>query len=254
MSENDKNKQPTGDGKKDETIIKVEVDSEQMKVMLKQLEEEKARAKKLQEDVDKALAEKKVSDEALEKSKTESDDYKSKLELIAQKEFEKKRTAIIEKAKVTIKDEARIKAIEAELTDPEKLKATEFMIDTLNETLKKGEEEAKAAEDARKKAEEDKKKAGSAPAGSIPLTPAQTGQGAGDEDGYDSYMAMIQDLRRKEKNGTPEEQAEAKVILDELFKKWAGTVRKRFEGIRGISHEEENQKSLREITKKGGAA
>lgn len=225
-----------------------------MKVMLKQLEDEKTRAKKLQEDVDKVLADKKASDEALEKSKTESEDYKSKLELIASKEFEKKKTALLDKAKLTIKDEAKIKAIEAELTDPEKLKATEFMIDTLNETLKKGEEEAKAAEDAKKKAEEEKKKKGSAPAGNVPLTPAQEGQGGDGEEGYDTYMALIQDLRRKEKNGTPEEQAEAKVILDELFKKWAGTVRKRFEGIRGISHEEENQKSLREITKKGGAA
>lgn len=251
MSEDDKNKQPQ-DQKREDTVIHVQVDSEQMKAMLIQLEEEKAKAKKLQEDMDKALADKKVSEEALEKTKTESDDYKSKLEIIAQKEFDKRKAALLEKAKTAIKDEGRLKQIETDLTDPDKLKASEFMIDTLIETLKKGEEETRIAEEERKKAEN---KGTNAPAGTVLLTPAQTGQSVdGEGEGYDTYVAMVQDLRRKERFGTPEEQAEAKITLDELFKKWCGAVKRKYDGVKGLEHTEEKQKSVREMTKQGGAA
>ena len=239
--------------------VDVTVDSEQMKVILKELQEEKDRAKKAEDEAKKAAEEKKVAEEALEKTKLESEDYKSKLEIVATKEFEKKRNEVIAKAKEVIKDEKRLKMIEDELTDPEKLKATEFMLQTLDETLKKGAEEARLAEEARIKAEADKKAADEeakkkAPAGSVPLSPAQVGGAPSSEEGYDSYVAMIQDLRRKVRSGPPEEAAEAEEVLNELFKKWVGAVKRKYEGMRDIAYEEEKQKSVRDITKKGGAA
>ncbi len=245
--------------------VEVTADSKEMKAILQELAEEKERAKKAEdeakkaeEEKKKAEEEKKATEETLEKTKLESEDYKSKLEIVATKEFEKKRNEVIAKAKEVIKDEKRIKMIEDELTDPEKLKATEFMLVTLDETLKKGAEEARIAEEAKIKAEADKKLTEEeakkkAPAGSVPLSPAQVGGTPPDEEGYDTYVAMIQDLRRKSRSGTPEEAAEAEEVLNELFKKWVNAVKKKYEGMRGIGYEEEKQKSLREITKKGGA-
>lgn len=238
--------------------VEVTADSQEMKAILQELAEEKERAKKAEEEAKKAEEEKKTAEEALEKTKLESEDYKSKLEIVAQREFEKKRNEVLTKAKEVIKDEKRLKMIEDELTDPEKVKATEFMLATLDETLKKGAEEARIAEETKIKAEADKKLADEeakkkAPSGSVPLSPAQVGGTPPSEEGYDTYVAMIQDLRRKVRSGTPEEAAEAEEVLNELFKKWVNAVKKKYEGMRGIGYEEEKQKSVREITKKGGA-
>jgi hypothetical protein len=259
MSTPEENKEKEKEKSKEPLRVEVSADSEQMKVILQELQEEKERAKKAEEEKKAAEEAKKAAEEALEKTKIESDDYKGKLELVAAKEFEKKRNEVLAEAKKVIKDENRMKEIEAGLTDPEKLKATEFMIKTLDETLKKGAEEARIAEEEKKKVEAERIKAEEeakkkAPSGSVPLNSAQTGQTHEGDEGYDSYVAMIQDLRRKVRTGTPEESAEADAILNELFKRWIQQVKVKYDGMKNLGYEEDKQKTVREITKKGGAA
>jgi len=73
---------------------------------------------------------------------------------------------------------------------------------------------------------------------------------------YESHEAMIRDLYRRKHSDDPEEAAEADAILDELFKKWSAAVKKRYgEFAKPIDIERgKEQKSVRELTKKGGAA
>jgi hypothetical protein len=253
MSQPESKDQGSKQDEKKTQELHVTVDSEQMKMLLetqRKLEDEKKAAL---EAAVKAEAEKKAAEEKATKLEEETEDYKGKLDIIAKKEFEKKRTAILDKAKTLIQDEARMKEIEAKLTDPEQLKATEYLISVLDDSLKKGEEAHKIALEAeRKKAEEDAK-AGTpptTPAGTMPLSPAQTGSPQG---GYDSVEAMIRDLRKREKSPDPQIAAEAKAILDEMFKKWCFAIKKEYNEMRGFKAEQDEkikQPSLKEVTKK----
>jgi hypothetical protein len=227
--------------------IKVSVDSEQMNIMMEQLK----RAEKAKEEAEKTVAkntdELRAKEDAIKKLTEESDDYKEKLKLISEKELAKKKAAIVERAKALIQDDARVKELEATLQDPEKVKATEYMLGVLEETMKKGEERNKALLDAEKKKAEEAAKSGQpAPAGSAPLNAAQMGQSAS---GFDSYEAMIHDLRIKEKSKDPIVAAEAKTILDEFFKRWAFAVKKEYEQMRGFRGEG-TQPALKELLKK----
>jgi len=120
---------------------------------------------------------KKELEQQLEEKTLEAEDYKAKLQMIAEKEFERK------KRELDAPDE---------IDTPEKLMAWEL--------AKKG-----------------KKKE---PSGVVPLSPAQLGQSGQEEPkSYSSYEEMLKDLHDQEKNGTPEEQAYAKAVLDELVRR-----------------------------------
>jgi vacuolar-type H+-ATPase subunit I/STV1 len=170
--------------------------------------------------------------------------------MISEKELEKKRAVIKEKAKTLIQDEERVKEIEAKLKDPEQVAATEYMLKVLEDQLKKGEEQYKALIDAEKKKVEEAAKAaasgGAPPAGSAPLNAAQTGTV---KTGYDSAEAMVADLRKREHSSDPAIAAEAKIILDELFKKWASAVKSEFNEMRGFKGEGK-QPTIEELQKK----
>ena len=271
MSEENKKKEEKNQAEGKNIDINVQLENKSLEEIMKILEEERKKREELEKKLAQMAQERESLEAKMEELKLEAEDYKTKLQMIAEQEFEKKKKALIERAKLFIKDEEKLKQIEEEITDPDKLKATEFMLDTLAEALAKGAEE----EEKKKKEEEEKKKEGegeseegeeeegkekegatapaSAPAGSAPLTPAQTGstEKIGE---YESYEAMIRDLYRRQRSKDPEEAAEAKAILDELFRKWANAVKKRYEGRlpQGI-HVEKGVK-IKDILRKGGGA
>jgi hypothetical protein len=93
----------------------------------------------------KEILEKEMQKRANEPSKDElleeNEQLKTKLALVAEKELEKKRNAVTEKAKELLKDSERVKEITDQLTSPEGVKAMEFTLNTLEKTLKTGEGE-----------------------------------------------------------------------------------------------------------------
>ena len=245
--------QGAGQGQKP-TEVHVSVDSEQMKTLLdtqKRLEKEK------QDALDaKAKAEadtKKAVDEA-DVAKKEAAENKEKLDLIAQKEFEKKRAALLEKTKTLIQDPERIKEITEKLSDPEQLMATEYLINILETQIKTTEDaHKKAIEDEQKKSKDLESKlaqggSGQAAGGTAPLNPAQTGQG-GSPTGYSSYEAMIADLRKKEHSPNPEIAALAKSTLTEMMRKWAMSVKLQYKEMREFESAPKTQLPLSEIIK-----
>jgi membrane protein involved in colicin uptake len=248
MAENNGQNQPPKTDDKKPTEVTVKVDNEQTRILMEQLKREEEARKKAEEEL-KKIAEEKTKAEADAKAKgEEAEDLKGKLEIISEKELEKKRAVIREKAKTLIQDEARVKEISDKLKDPEQVAATEYMLKVLEDTLAKGEEQhKKIIEDERKKAEEAAKAAaGTAPpAGSAPLNDAQKGG----KQGYDSAEAMIVDLRKREHSSDPAVAAEAKAILDELFKKWAGAVKKEFNEMKGFKGQGQ-QPTIEELVKK----
>jgi len=250
------------------TKIDINVDSEQMKRLLKDLETKDKEAKELQEKLEKAVKDKETAETTLEEKTTEADDFKAKLALIAEQKLNAKRKIILDKAKEVIKDEDRLKKISEGMKSPEDVQATEFMIDTLAQTLEEGKkqhEEMLAKEkldetrkallekfpDAKEKIEGAENIEG-LEALRKELTPkTDEGAGTGDEkppekatgvtklgpaqtgakgEGYDSHQAMVRDLRKMEHSDNPEEAAYAKTVLDELFRKWSVAVKKRYEG------------------------
>jgi len=250
--------------------VNVKVDNKTTEELMKILEEERKKRLELEKKYKEEAERLKQLEEEARKKAEEAEDYRAKLAIIAEKEFEKKKSAILEKAK-TVMGEERLKQIEEQLTDPEKLKATEFMVDTLIEAMEKLEKEKQEGgegdegegadagegegENPPKEGEggEDKDKEKKPPAGNVPLSSQQT---SGEEGGYESYEAMIKDLYKKKHSADPEEAAEAEAILDELFRKWARAVKKKYEGRipQGVSVEKEKQPPVRAITKKGGEA
>lgn len=248
--------------------VNVKVDNKTTEELMKILEEERKKRLELEKKYKEEAERLKQLEEEARKKAEEAEDYRAKLAIIAEKEFEKKKSAILEKAK-TVMDEERLKQIEEQLTDPEKLKATEFMVDTLIEAMEKLKEEKEKkpegegadegegegeGENPPKEGEGGEDKEKKPPAGNVPLSSQQTS--GGEEGGYESYEAMIKDLYKKKHSTDPEEAAEAEAILDELFRKWARAVKKKYEGRmpQGISVEKEKQPPVRAITKKGGEA
>jgi len=246
--------------KKEPVSVSVSLDTSSMEDIIKRLKEEEQKRKEAEEKLSQLSAKETELKQKLEEEVSKREDFETKLKLIAEKKFAEKKGIIEKRAKELIKDEERVKMILEKLEKPEDLKATEFLLDTLESSLKIGEKQAKEQEEKEEKEKKEKELAeknadpqGSS--GTAPLTGQSKVEGASTEGGYDSYVAMIKDLRRKEKSSNPEEAAEAKAIINEFFKKWARAVKKKYEGQgRGIYMEEEKQPSLREITKKGGAA
>lgn len=198
---------------------------------------------------------------------TEKEDLEAKLKSIAEKEFNAKKTAVFDRVKNTFKepaDEARLKEIEARLNDPEKgpenLKQTEYMMNILEDSFKKGKEAelTKAKEDKAKAAAETEKKA---PTGgeTAQLTQTQTGvtppASTDGQPSYDSFEAMIRDLRNRARDPKdPVKQAEAEAILHEFWKKWAKQVKSDWTentGKNTTNYEPEEQKSVRRVQKEG---
>jgi hypothetical protein len=260
-SEEEKNKKKEGEqGQQEGQGVTIKIDrSEEMKGLQTQLE-------KVQEDLRKKeeiLKTKETELESVKKEKeeivTEKDHFKTELETIAEKEWAKTKTSIKEKATSLFNgDEAKVKEIMAKLEDPEKgpenLSMTEYMLKTLEDTINKGRDDdrkAKEAEAAKAKAEADAKAKGTPPAGGTPLTGTQMGDQP-PADAYDNEIAMIRDLHRRERDPKdPTKQAEAKAILDELFKKWITAVKKDFEGKQRFAAEDEKQKDVQRYQKEG---
>jgi len=250
---------------------------------------------KLQEELEKVTKEAKEAKDALmaeqEKTKTlgeektaltdDKGDLEAKLKLIAEKEYKAKCEIMIAKAKELFKDpktgevdDARIKEMQTKFDDPEKgpenLKMEEYMIGHLEDMLKKGAEQAKA-EDEKTAKEKGEKATATAKAGTEAGSTATgqaklggevaTGEGQGGEspETFDSYVAMVQDLRKRARDPSdPEKQAEAQAQLSELWKKWAKMVKADYvesglKGKEGYSPETEKRKgkSVRQIHKEG---
>lgn len=257
-------------GEGDDINVKVKVEG--MTEILQQLKEERDRRKKSEADLKALMTEKTKLEEKSGLTQGELDKYKGQLELIAQKEFEKKRGIILGKAKELIKDEERLGIITEKLKTPEDLQATEFMLETLATALTKGKDAQDKLDKAdleKQKLDAEKKVTPAGPAGSVPLTPAQVEGGTGDDEGYESYEAMIRDLRRQEHSDNPKVAAKAKVILNQLFRKWVNSVKNEYDQIRNVSFEQEEHEkkagkeigsdeplrtSIRDITKKGSEA
>jgi hypothetical protein len=242
-----------------ETKIRLELDrSKEIEDLQRQFKVAEEEAKKSKAEVEKLAKEKADLEQEKTNLATEKEDLSEKLKTIAEKEFNAKKSALMDKVKTVFPnadDEKRIKEIQTKLDDPEhgpqNLKETEYMISVLDEALRKG----KAQSEAEKKAEEDKKKAASeqkAPTGgetAVLSQAQQTGGNAGkkEEVGFDTYEAMIRELRTRSRDTRdPAKQAEAQALLDELWKKLATQIKKDFEGRTG-----QNQMAYEEGKEKG---
>lgn len=279
----DPNAEKTGDQKGDDTnkgkeiTITATVDPKQMEELMGRLKTTEIEKKNLEEQLKTATDGKKELEEELENKKIEADDYKSKLSIMAKKKLEAKKTTMMEEAKKFIKDPERLKIIDDGMKTLEDVKATEFLIATIKETVEEGKRQHDTLQEFEKKKKElgapdtiktaeelqewEKTKNLSKDAdptkkpssGTLPFPQTQTGDG---RKGYGSEAAMVEDLRRRSHSKDPEVAAEAKAILIELFRKWTVAVKKEYEGKGHGIHIEKGpeQASIQDITKDGGAA
>jgi len=240
--------------------IHVTVDNEQTKILAQQLAQAQQEKKAAEDKLAKLEADKKAQDEASKKLGEETEDLKNKLGIIAEKELDKKRKAVTEQAKTLLKDDARVKEIEAKLSTPEGIAAMEYTMNVLEKSLKIGQEEQKAYVEAeRKKAEEAAKVAEAAkaagqpaPAGSAPMNAAQMGNAQPTDlmhMKFDSYQAMVRYLHEVENGSVKERAAEAKVALDELLKKWASLVKQGYDSMRGAEPMGKDQPLFKDLLK-----
>lgn len=273
MSEQDKNPKPAEDNKPKEKEIHITVDNTETK----RLAEELAKAKQEKEEMEKKLkaieAQKLIDAEASKKLGEETEDLKNKLGIIAEKELEKKRNSVKEKANALLKDPDRVKEIESKLSTPEGIAAMEYTMNVLEKQMKVGEEqfksyqegERKKAEEAAAKAKADAdatakaaadaaaagKPATSPPAGQAPLNDAQMGNPQSADlmhMKFDSYEAMVRYLHQVEKGSDKLRAAEAKSALDELLKKWASLVKQNYDTMRGAPEKGfENAPTFKEL-------
>lgn len=262
MSENvdNKNVQPDDKDKKQQVNVKVSVDNEQTKILMEQLKREETARLAAEAKNTELLNAVKVAEDKAKISGDEAEDAKGKLQIVAEKELEKKRNLITENAKRLLGDDERVKEIVEKLKDPVNVQAIEYTLKVLDDTLRKGEEQRKVQMEI-----EQKKKVETAaveaaaiktglppPAGTAPLNQAQMGASKGA--GFDSYEAMVMDLRKKEASADPQVAAEAKVILNEFFRKWSSAVKGEYEQMRGFDATRDKlQPSLKEITKSARA-
>ena len=230
--------------------LEVTIDNKEMERLTKEKLELETKAKDLETQLKTAGEGKKEIEEELARVKEEVEDYRSKFEVIAEQEFAKKKSALLEKAKAMNIGEERIKELEAKITDLPSLQLHQYTVDVLQDAITKGEEaHKKLLEEEKRKHEEElakAKSAGPAPAGSAPLA-GQTAPKGYKQQQFDSFEAMIKDLREREKSSEPEVAAEAKAILDEFFRKWATAVKKNMG--RNVVTEPEEQPSIKELTR-----
>jgi colicin import membrane protein len=262
MAENPK----PAEEKKPEKEIKVVIDNEQTKILAEQLAKAEAAKKETEDKLKQVEAEKKVQEEAAKKSAEEAEDLKNKLAIVAEKKLEEKRKAVTEKANALLKDPERVKDITDKLSTPEGVAAMEYTMNVLEGQIKRGQEEfeaykaselkkseeaaakakteadTKAAEEAKKVEEakrlEEAKKAGEkpAPAGSAPMNAAQMGEQKSTDlmhIKFESYQAMVRYLHDVENGPDPQKAAEAKAILSDLLRKWAGLVKQNYDTMQG---------------------
>lgn len=260
----------------------VQVDPEgDITKLQKQLEKVTKEAAEAKEKLEAELAKTKTLTEEKGTLTEDKGDLEAKLKLVAEKEYKKKCEIMIAKGREIFKDpktgevdEEKIKDMETKFADPEKgpenLKMEEYMIGHLTKMLKKGAEEAKTEKEKKAKEAGEKKKAtekagseaGAKATGQAKLTGEEaTGEGQGGEtpESYDSYVAMVQDLRRRARDPSdPEKQAEATAQLKELWLKWAKMTKADYleaglKGKEGYSPEKKKHegKSIRQIHKEG---
>lgn len=262
MSENPKpnEQKPSAEQKPEkEREIHVTVDNEQTKVLAEQL----AKAQKEKQDMEEKLkaieAQSKIEAEAAKKSAEETEDLKNKLGIIAEKELEKKRNSVKEKANALLKDPDRVKEITDKLGTPEGIAAMEFTVNTLEKTMKVGQEQfeqykaeqLKKAEEAAAKVAADKAAADKAaaealakgekpkeatPAGTAPLNAQQMGNPQPTDlmhMKFESSEAMVRYLHEVEQGPDKLRAAEAKAALEELMRKWASLVKQNYDSMRG---------------------
>lgn len=238
--------------------IKVTVDNEQTKILAKQLAEAEAAKKSMEEKLKTIEAENKVQAEASKKAQEDAEDLRNKLGIIAEKELDKKRKAVSEKANVLLKDPERVKEITDKLSTPDGIAAMEYTMNVLEKQMKTGEDQFKAyqeserkkAEDAAKvvadaKAKADAEAAEAAktgkpvpkpetPAGSAPLNSQQLGNPAPTDMmhmKFSSYAAMVRYLHDVENGPNKEQAAEAKTAINELLKHWASLVKQNHDAM-----------------------
>lgn len=246
---------------KNEQDIHITVDNEQTKVLAEQLAKAQNEKKEMEEKLAKIEADKKAQEEIAKKAAEETEDLKNKLGIIAEKELEKKRNAVKEKANALLKDPERVKEITDKLSTPDGIAAMEFTMNALEKQMKVGEEQFKSYKEAeQKKAEEAVKAAADAkakadaeaaeaaktgkpqakpetPAGSAPLNDAQLKGGNAQPNDlmhmkFDSYEAMVRYLHEVENGSDKARAAEAKTALNDLLKKWASLVKQNYDTMR----------------------
>lgn len=258
MSEKESETKPAEQTKEKEREIKITVDNTETKRLAEELAKAQLEKKAMEEKIAKIEADKKTQDDAAKKLSEETEDLKNKLGIIAEKELEKKRKSVSEKANAILKDPERVKEITDKLSTPEGIAAMEYTMNVLEKQMKVGEEQFKNYQEAeRKKAEEaaakvktDKEAADKAaaealakgekppapPAGTAPLNAQQMGNTQPNDlmhMKFESYEAMVRYLHEVE-NGTDKlRAAEAKAALDDLLKKWASLVKKNYDTMRG---------------------
>ncbi|GEM_PF-4851878 len=237
--------------------ITVTVDNKQTEILAKQLAEAEQAKKETEAKLAKAEADMKAQEETAKKSAEEAEDLKNKLGFIAEKELDKKRKGVVEKANALLKDPERVKEIESKLSTPEGIAAMEFTMNTLEKQIKVGEEQFKQYQESEKKRLEEaeaKRKADEAaaieaaktgkavpkpetPAGSAPLNPQQQGAGSEPTDlmhkKFASYEAMVRYLHDVENGPDKQQAAEAKAALTSLLQKWASLVKAKYDTMQG---------------------
>lgn len=279
MSENKPNDQKPAEQKTEnkEREIKITVDNEQTKVLAEQLAKAQLEKKEMEERLAKIEADSKTQAEASKKAQEETEDLKNKLGIIAEKELEKKRSSVKDKANALLKDPERVKEITDKLSTPEGIAAMEFTMNALEKQMKVGEEQFKSYQEAERKKVEDAakvaaeakakadaetaeaaKKGGSqskpeTPAGSAPLNQAQM-QGGNSQPNdlmhmkFDSYEAMVRYLHEVENGSDKERAAEAKVALNMLLQKWASLVKQNYDAMRSAPQTGfENQPKFKDL-------
>jgi len=251
MSENDKDKDKDKTGITATVVVQGKEEIEELNKKLKKALEEKGIA----EDTLKDLTKK--ADELTNKqqiTEEEKEDLKAKLETIATKAFEKAKTDFIAQAKGLVPDD-QIKEMESSITSPEKLEQSRFMLQYM-QNLKKQYDDAQAAakkaDDEKKAAEQKSKELKGSPsgaAGKTPLSGEEQGQTGGEVRQYDTYQAMIDDLRVREKSKDPKVAEEAHKILNEFFGKWVVEIKRDSSksGFKAI----EVEKSFNQLVKEG---
>jgi chromosome segregation ATPase len=252
-----------------EKEIKITVDNKETQRLAEELARAETEKKAMEEKLAKMEAEHKTQEEASKKLTEEAEDLKNKLGIIAEKELEKKRKIVSEKANSLLKDPDRVKEIEAKLSTPEGVAAMEYTMNVLEKQMKIGQEqfekykadELKKAEEAAKlaaaKSEEEKKKIEAelkaaeeakkaaekqSPTGAAPLNAAQMGEGGEQLTGmmqmkFGSYEAMVRYLHEIEQGPDKQKAAEAKAALTELLRKWASLVKQNYDSMRSAPPE-----------------
>ena len=260
-----------------EKDIRITVDNEQTKILAEQLAKAEASKKEMEEKLLKIEADNKIQAEASKKAQEETEDLKNKLGIIAEKELDKKRKGVVEKANVLLKDPERVKEIEAKLSTPDGIAAMEYTMNVLEKQMKVGEEQyktyqeeerkkaevaAKAAEesaDAKAKADAEAEKSGKPqpkaeiPAGSAPLNSQQMGNPLPPDlmhMKFNSYAAMVRYLHEVEDGPNKERAAEAKVALNDLLRKWASLVKQSHDAMTSTGPENLSKESpsIKEMT------